>query len=284
MIRVSGASSRCLVGRRLPPSLRRPWKPRHFVFDGLSGPRRESDRPGAGDVFRGTRLLHRGGRGGDFLPWKPRGRGRRSWMASWKPGARLAEPGEFTLRAFSQRKDWIWPQAEGGPRSDPKPEPRTRRASPGTSWTVSCPGHSARCRSAWCGSSPTWKRGWNSSKIPWNPTAGTICYGTCGGSAAASASWEESFRVGRVLRDGFVATIAGRPNAGKSSIFNALCRHEKGYRQLCPRNYQRRHRPDRGPGGHPDATGGYGWNPKSAKPGGAAGCPKIIGLRRSVGP
>jgi tRNA modification GTPase len=38
---------------------------------------------------------------------------------------------------------------------------------------------------------------------------------------------EESFRVGRVLRDGFVATIVGRPNAGKSSIFNALCRNER---------------------------------------------------------
>jgi tRNA modification GTPase len=38
---------------------------------------------------------------------------------------------------------------------------------------------------------------------------------------------EESFRVGRVLRDGFVATIAGRINAGKSSIFNCLCRTER---------------------------------------------------------
>ena len=38
---------------------------------------------------------------------------------------------------------------------------------------------------------------------------------------------EESYRVGRVLRDGFVATIIGRPNAGKSSVFNALCRQER---------------------------------------------------------
>lgn len=38
---------------------------------------------------------------------------------------------------------------------------------------------------------------------------------------------EESFSVGRVFRDGFVATIVGRPNAGKSSIFNSLVRNER---------------------------------------------------------
>ncbi len=38
---------------------------------------------------------------------------------------------------------------------------------------------------------------------------------------------EGSFRLGRMVHDGVVATITGKPNAGKSSIFNALLREER---------------------------------------------------------
>lgn len=34
--------------------------------------------------------------------------------------------------------------------------------------------------------------------------------------------WIDSFRQGRIIRDGFTMAIVGRPNVGKSSIFNAL--------------------------------------------------------------
>jgi len=34
--------------------------------------------------------------------------------------------------------------------------------------------------------------------------------------------WIESYRRGRIVRDGFSMAIAGRPNVGKSSVFNAL--------------------------------------------------------------
>jgi tRNA modification GTPase len=34
--------------------------------------------------------------------------------------------------------------------------------------------------------------------------------------------WIESYRQGRIVRDGFTMAIVGRPNVGKSSIFNAL--------------------------------------------------------------
>lgn len=38
---------------------------------------------------------------------------------------------------------------------------------------------------------------------------------------------EKSFRVGRLVKEGFVASIVGRPNAGKSSVFNALLRKSR---------------------------------------------------------
>ena len=35
-------------------------------------------------------------------------------------------------------------------------------------------------------------------------------------------SWPRDGRAGRVIREGRTVVIAGRPNAGKSSLFNAL--------------------------------------------------------------
>jgi tRNA modification GTPase len=39
--------------------------------------------------------------------------------------------------------------------------------------------------------------------------------------------WIESYRVGRIVRDGFSLAIAGLPNAGKSSLFNALLKQDR---------------------------------------------------------
>ncbi len=39
--------------------------------------------------------------------------------------------------------------------------------------------------------------------------------------------WVDSFRGGRIIRDGFSLAIIGRPNVGKSSLFNALLRQER---------------------------------------------------------
>jgi tRNA modification GTPase len=39
--------------------------------------------------------------------------------------------------------------------------------------------------------------------------------------------WITSFRRGRLVREGFTLAIVGRPNVGKSSVFNALLSHER---------------------------------------------------------
>lgn len=45
--------------------------------------------------------------------------------------------------------------------------------------------------------------------------------------AAPLAQLEQSFAYGQVLRDGFKLAVVGRPNAGKSSLFNRLVGHER---------------------------------------------------------
>jgi len=39
--------------------------------------------------------------------------------------------------------------------------------------------------------------------------------------------WVESYRFGRLIRDGFSMAIVGRPNVGKSSLFNSLLDQER---------------------------------------------------------
>jgi tRNA modification GTPase len=47
------------------------------------------------------------------------------------------------------------------------------------------------------------------------------------GIAGELGRWAASFRRGRIVREGFSLAIAGRPNVGKSSLFNALLAEER---------------------------------------------------------
>jgi tRNA modification GTPase len=52
----------------------------------------------------------------------------------------------------------------------------------------------------------------------------------------------ESFRYGNVLKNGVPTVIAGKPNAGKSTLLNTLLEEEKAIVSDIPGNYKRFHR------------------------------------------
>jgi tRNA modification GTPase len=66
-----------------------------------------------------------------------------------------------------------------------------------------------------------------------------LCRGRCGRDAAAEiarrieeltpplAALEASFTRGRIVHDGLTLAIVGRPNAGKSSLFNCLVERDR---------------------------------------------------------
>ena len=50
-----------------------------------------------------------------------------------------------------------------------------------------------------------------------------------------------TYAYGRLVRDGFTLAIVGRPNAGKSSLFNRLLGARTRDRDAVPGHYARRH-------------------------------------------
>ena len=65
---------------------------------------------------------------------------------------------------------------------------------------------------------------------------------------------ERSFAYGRVVREGFSLAIVGRPNAGKSSLFNRLVERERAIVTAMPGD-------DAGPGdGAGCRSGGFRWS------------------------
>ena len=141
-------------------------------------------------------------------------------------GARLAEPGEFTMRAFLHgRMDLT--QAEA-----------VRDIIDAT--TLYQAQVAARQRSGELAQQlQAVKRA--ADRYHCEPRIGS---GVCGGRSSAGIhgsswrrslgkfgselrSWIDSFRQGRIIRDGFSMAVVGRPNVGKSSVFNALLAQDR---------------------------------------------------------
>ena len=224
VIRVSGASSRSLVGRRLPPSRRRPWKPRHSsLTDFLDRNGNRIDQVlvtfyAAPASYTGEDVVEISCHGSPAVEAQ-------IVDGLLEAGARLAEPGEFTLRAFLNGKMDL-AQAEAVRdliRSQTTHQARIARDQ--LDGKLSRALRSVKERLVRVISHL--ETGLEFVEDPVEPDSRDKLLRDLRRIAGRIGELEESFRVGRVLRDGFVATIVGRPNAGKSSIFNALCRNER---------------------------------------------------------
>lgn len=231
LIRVSGPASRNLVGRRLPPSLHRPWRPRHSsLTDFLDRDGKRIDQVlvtffAAPASYTGEDVVEISCHGSPAVEAQ-------IVNGLLEAGARLAQPGEFTLRAFLNGKmDLVQAEAVRDLiRSQTVHQARVARDQ--LDGKLSRLLRSAKERLVRIISHM--ETGLEFVEDPVEPDSRDDLLRDLGRIVGRIRRLEESFRVGRVLRDGFTATIVGRPNAGKSSVFNALCRSERAIVSTLP--------------------------------------------------
>ncbi len=147
-------------------------------------------------------------------------------------GARLAEPGEFTQRAFlSGRLDL--PQAEAVNdliRSTTLYQARTAASQIGGA--VSREVHPVKERLVML--MATMEAGIDFAEDDIDVLPGAKIVRSIDEVVGPLRALERSYAFGRVVRDGFRMAIVGRPNAGKSSLFNALIERERAIVTAAP--------------------------------------------------
>ncbi len=224
MIRVSGASSRHLVGRRLPPARRLSWKPRHSsLTDFLDRDGNRIDQVlvtfyAAPASYTGEDVVEISCHGSPAVEAQ-------IVDGLLEDGARLAEPGEFTLRAFLNGKLDLAQAEAVRDLIQSQTTHQARIARDQLDGRLSRALRAVKERLVRVISHM--ETGLEFVEDPVEPDSRNNLLRDLQRIAGRIGELEESFRVGRVLRDGFVATVVGRPNAGKSSVFNALCGNDR---------------------------------------------------------
>jgi tRNA modification GTPase len=140
-------------------------------------------------------------------------------------GARLAEPGEFTQRAFlSGRIDL--PQAEAVHdliESTTLEQARTAARQLGGALSKQV----QPIKTALIALIAALEAGIDFAEDDIDLLPGAEIVRQIAAVVAPLEALEETFTYGRILRDGLRLAIAGRPNAGKSSLFNRLIRRDR---------------------------------------------------------
>ena len=145
----------------------------------------------------------------------------RSSSRRWREGARLAEPGEFTLRAFLHgRIDLVQAEAvrdldrRGDAAAGARRVRSARRHAHGRDRARRRAG-SSTCRCVWRRRSIS-RRGLSLRRVGRRGARDRGHHRTSWTRCSATAA------RGRLIREGLHVVLAGRPNAGKSSLFNCL--------------------------------------------------------------
>jgi tRNA modification GTPase len=142
-----------------------------------------------------------------------------------REGARLAEPGEFTLRAFLHgRMDLA--QAEGV-RDVIEANTRYQLQVASRQRAGELSEQLQPIRRQWTDVIVSLEAAVEFVEEDLAIESRALLAAKLDGTAEELAKWIGTFRRGRIVRDGFSLAIAGRPNAGKSSLFNALLAEER---------------------------------------------------------
>ncbi len=140
-------------------------------------------------------------------------------------GARLAEPGEFTQRAFlSGRLDLTQAEAVNDLiQSTTLHQARTAASQMGGAVSREV----GPVKERLLGLIATLEAGIDFAEDDIDVLSGAAILEWIAGVRLPLAALERSYAYGRLVRDGFRLAIVGRPNAGKSSLFNALVERER---------------------------------------------------------